>query len=113
MYGKPYYRFSHILKVLNLPFDSILPEEISNYKGNLVLTTRKESPLKYKKPILHEDVFEQHFTVIRGLMIQKLNLDYEEKDLVIGIDPWGNELACQSFILEKRLKVLFIHHLKN
>jgi len=73
------------LKVLDLPFDSILPEEISNYDGNLILTTRKESPLKCKKPILHEDVLEQDFTVIRGLMIQKLNLDYEEKDLVIGI----------------------------
>jgi hypothetical protein len=106
MYGKPYYRFSHILKVLNLPFDSILPEEISNYKGNLVLTTRKESPLKYKKPILHEDVFEQHFTVIRGLMIQKLNLDYEEKDLVIGIDP-GERIGLSVFYFGKEIESSF------
>jgi hypothetical protein len=94
------------LKVLNLPFDSILPEEISNYKGNLVLTTRKESPLKYKKPILHEDVFEQHFTVIRGLMIQKLNLDYEEKDLVIGIDP-GERIGLSVFYFGKEIESSF------
>jgi hypothetical protein len=94
------------LKVLNLPFDSILPEEISNYKGNLVLTTRKESPLKYKKPILHEDVFEQHFTVIRGLMIQKLNLDYEEKDLVMGIDP-GERIGLSVFYFGKEIESSF------
>ena len=94
------------MKVLNLPFDSILPEEISNYKGNLVLTTRKESPLKYKKPILHEDVFEQHFTVIRGLMIQKLNLDYEEKDLVIGIDP-GERIGLSVFYFGKEIESSF------
>jgi hypothetical protein len=94
------------LKVLNLPFDSILPEEISNYKGNLVLTTRKESPLKYKKPILYEDVFEQHFTVIRGLMIQKLNLDYEEKDLVIGIDP-GGRIGLSVFYFGKEIESSF------
>jgi len=94
------------LKVLNLPFDSILPEEISNYKGNLVLTTRKDSPLKYKKPILHEDIFEQHFTVIRGLMIQKLNLDYEEKDLVIGIDP-GERIGLSVFYFGKEIESSF------
>jgi len=94
------------LKVLNLPFDSILPEEISNYKGNLVLTTRKESPLKCKKPILHEDVFEQHFTVIRGLMIQKLNFDYEEKDLVIGIDP-GERIGLSVFYFGKEIESSF------
>ncbi len=94
------------MKVLNLPFDSILPEEISNYTGNLVLTTRKESPLNCKKSILHEDVFEQHFTVIRGLMIQKLNFDYEEKDLVIGIDP-GERIGLSVFYFGKEIESSF------
>ena len=94
------------MKVLNLPFDSILPEEISNYEGNLVLTTRKEYPSKCKKPILDEDVFEQHFTVIRGLMIQKLNLDYEENDLVIGIDP-GERIGLSVFYFGKEIESSF------
>jgi hypothetical protein len=83
-----------------------LPEEISNYQGNLVLTTLKESPPKCKKPILNEDVFEQHFTVIRGLMIQKLNLDYEEKDLVIGIDP-GQQIGLSIFYFGKEIEGSF------
>jgi len=91
------------LKVLDLPFDSILPEEISNYDGNLILTTRKESPRKCKKPILHEDILEQDFIVIRGLMIQKLNGDYEEKNLIIGIDP-GQQIGLSVFYLGKEIE---------
>jgi len=94
------------LKVLNLPFDSILPEEISKYGGNLVLTTRKEYPLECKKPILDEEVFEKNFTVIRGLMIQKLDLEYEKKDLVIGIDP-GQQIGLSVFYFGKEIESSF------
>jgi hypothetical protein len=94
------------LKVLDLPFDSILPEEISNYKGNLILTTRNESPLKCEKPILYEDVFDQPFPVIRGLMVQKLNLNYEEEDLIIGIDP-GQRIGLSVFYFGKEIESSF------
>jgi hypothetical protein len=94
------------LKVLNLPFDSILPEEILDYNGNLILTTRKESPIKCKKLILDEDVCNQHFTVIRGLMLQKLNLDYEENHLVIGIDP-GHQIGFSVFYFGKEIESSF------
>ena len=94
------------MKLLNLPFDSILPEEISNYKGNLILTTRKEYPTECRKPILDEEVFEHHFTVIRGLMIQKLNLEYEEKNLVIGIDP-GEHIGLSVFYFGKEIESSF------
>ena len=75
------------MKTLNLSFDSILPEEILDYSGHLIFTTRKESPQKCEKPLLHEDIFELHPVVIRGMMMQKLNLDFEEEDLILGVDP--------------------------
>mgnify|MGYP000064298835 CR=1 FL=1 len=86
-YGKPYYRFSNYLKTLNLSFDSILPEEILDYSGNLVFTTREESPKECQKPLLHEDIFEHPPTVIKGKMMQKLSFNFEEEDLVLGVDP--------------------------
>jgi hypothetical protein len=71
---------------LKLSFDSILPDDIQNYNGHLVLTTRKEAPIECEKPMLHEDTFEQHSTIIKGLMIQKLSLGYDD-DILIGVDP--------------------------
>ena len=86
-YGKHYYRFSNYLKTLELSFDSILPEEITSYPGHLIFTTREESPKKCEKFLLYEDIFEHNSTVIRGIMTQKLNLDFEEETLILGIDP--------------------------
>lgn len=104
-YGKPYYRFSISLKALNISFDSILPEDILNYDGDLVLTTRKEAPLECVKPMLHEDILEEHPTVIRGLMIQKLSMGYEQ-DLIIGIDP-GQIIGLSVFYYGKEIESSF------
>lgn len=86
-YGKSYYRFVNSLKKLNLSFDSLLPKDITNYEGSLVLTTRKEFPKSCDKPILYEDVFDNHITIVRAMMIQKLNLDFQEDELILGVDP--------------------------
>lgn len=83
-----------------------MPEEISKYDGNLILTTREEIPLKCEKPILNEDVFEQNFTVIRGLMIQKLSLGYDEEELVIGIDP-GKRIGLSVFYFGQEIESSF------
>ena len=104
-YGRPYYRFSTTLKALNISFDSILPEDILNYDGDLILTTRREAPIECKKPMLHEDIFEQHTTVIYGLMIQKLSLGYEQ-DLVIGIDP-GQIIGLSIFYFGREIESSF------
>ena len=72
---------------MNLSFDSILPRDIPSYRGHLVLTTRQEAPDSCEKPMLHEDIFGRHPTVIRGLMIQRLGLGYDPEELLIGIDP--------------------------
>lgn len=84
------------MKTLNLSFDSILPEEIHDYSGHLVLTTRKESPMNCEKILLHEDILEHHPTVIRGIMMQKLKLDFEEENLILGVDP-GQRMGLSIF----------------
>ena len=106
VYGRHYYKFSSYLKALKLPFDSILPEEILEYSGNLILTTMKESPKICEIPILHEDIFEYHPTVLRGLMMQKLNLDFEEEILIMGIDP-GQRIGLSIFYYGKEIENSF------
>lgn len=73
------------MRNLDLSFDSILPEEIFICHGHIVFT-RKESPRKCEKVLLYEDIFEYH-TVIRGMMMRKLNQNFKDEDLVLGIDP--------------------------
>lgn len=56
--------------------------------------------------MLHEDIFENHPTVIRGLMIQKLALGYEE-ELIIGIDP-GQRIGISIFYFGREIESSFI-----
>lgn len=103
IYGKPYYRFSKSLKELNLRFDSLLPDQIQNYDGNIILTTSMETPKNSEKTILNEELFDKHPTVIRGLIIQKLDLDLEQDELVLGVDP-GNRIGLSVFYYGKEIE---------
>lgn len=94
------------MKSLNLKFDSILPEQIPTYEGNLILTTKKESPDNSTKTILHEDILEKHPTVFRGTIIQKLDLGFEQDELVIGIDP-GSRIGISIFFCGKEIENSF------
>jgi hypothetical protein len=81
---------------MKLSFDSILPEEILNCPDYFIFTTRKEAPKKYDKLLLHEDILELPPIVIRGMMMQKLNLDFDEETLILGIDP-GQRIGLSIF----------------
>lgn len=94
------------MKTLNLSFDSILPVEIPEYDGHLILTTREEAPIRCEKPMLHEDIFEHHHTVIKGLMIQKLDLGFDNEELVIGIDP-GQRIGFVVFYYGREIESSF------
>lgn len=56
----------------------------------------EESPVNCEKILLHEDILEYHPTVIRGIMMQKLNLDFEEENLILGVDP-GQRMGLSIF----------------
>ncbi|MGB0855844.1 MAG: hypothetical protein ACPGQP_02290 [Nitrosopumilus sp.] len=92
--------------MLNLSFDSILPSEIQNYSGHLILTTKKEFPKKCNKPLLDEEIFEHHPTVILGKMMQKLDLIFEEEFLILGIDP-GQRIGLSIFYYGKEIESSF------
>ncbi|MDH5418010.1 MAG: hypothetical protein OEW86_08520 [Nitrosopumilus sp.] len=94
------------MKNLNLSFDPILPEEILEYSGHIVFTTRKESPKKCEKILLHEDIFEHHHTVIRGMMIQKLNQNFKDENLILGIDP-GQRIGLSIFYYGQEIERSF------
>lgn len=56
--------------------------------------------------MLHEDIFEQHPTVIRGLMIRKLDLGFDQDDLIIGVDP-GQRIGLSIFYFGREIESSF------
>ena len=85
--GKTYFAFSQVLKSLKLRYDSLIPEQIHDYDGDIVLTTLSEAPKSIKIPALYEDILYLDPTVIGGLIMQKLSSTHSSDELLIGIDP--------------------------
>ena len=65
----------------------MVPEEIEEYDGDIILTTLSEAPESIKIPALYEDVLYLEPTVIGGLIMQKLHSVHYSDELLIGIDP--------------------------
>jgi hypothetical protein len=106
VYGKPYYRFSKSLNDLDLHYDSILPEQIESYTGNLIFTTRSEAPKNSKTPMIFEEAFGQHPTILRGLILQKLNMYFEEEKLILGVDP-GSRIGFSAYYYNREIESSF------
>lgn len=85
-YGRPYYRFSRLLRIIGARYDSILPEEIESYAGSLVLTTRKEAPPGSTKSMLFEEALALQPAVLQGRILEKIERGTGGK-LVLGVDP--------------------------
>lgn len=101
--GKSYFQFVKALKFLKLEYDSIIPEEIDEYSGNIIFTTEAESPKSASRPILYQEILKEDPTVIQGIIIEKLDSGLNPSDLVIGIDP-GMRIGISVIYLGKEIE---------
>ena len=79
-------------------YDSILPNQIQNYDGDLLFTTEKEAPKNSSIPLLFDDITTKQIAVVKGLIIQKLDSGLNEKTLLLGIDP-GQRIGLSIYYL--------------
>jgi hypothetical protein len=91
------------LKLLNLKYDSLLPDEIPTYPGNLIFTTDDESPRFASQAILNEEILKEDPTVIQGIIIEKLDSGLNQSELLIGIDP-GQRIGLSVSYLGKEIE---------
>ena len=94
-------------------YDSILPKDILNFDGDIILTTEKEAPKTSSIPLLFDDITEKDTVVIQGLISQKLDSGLNDNQLLLGIDPGkqiglsvyylGNEILNSFFVSTEKL----------
>ncbi len=103
VYGRSYFKFVKTLQYLKINYDSILPNEINQSDKRLILTTIRDIPNIDTTLVLYEEEFDADPTVIKGLIIQKLESGMHENSLVIGIDP-GNRIGLSVFYHQKEIE---------
>lgn len=101
--GRLYFQFVKALRLLKLEYDSLVPEDIQRYSGNLIMTTEAESPKSAVQPVLHEEILKEDPTVIQGIIAEKLDLGLNPSELLIGIDP-GMRIGISVMYLGKEIE---------
>ena len=103
VYGRSYFKFVKTLQHLKINYDSILPNEINQTDKRLILTTMRDIPNIDTNLVLYEEEFNADPTIIKGLIIQKLESGMHENSLVIGMDP-GNRIGLSVFYHQKEIE---------
>ena len=98
---------------MRIKYDSLLPEQINKSEKQLILTTNIEAQKIPNNVFLYDDAFDQDLTVIKGIIIKKLQSNLDEKELIIGIDPGkriglsvvylGREISQSIFVSVEKL----------
>ena len=81
----------------------MVPEQIHDYQGDIILTTFSEAPKFSKIPALYEDILDLEPTVIEGLIMQKLEPAHYSDELLIGIDP-GKRIGLSIYYYEREVE---------
>ncbi len=89
-----------------MSYDSLIPQQLDGYSGDLLLTTSSETTKLDKIPALYEDILDLEPTVIRGLIMQKLYSRCFSEELLIGIDP-GKRMGLSIYYYEREIEHSF------
>jgi len=99
--GRAYYALSNILKALNFPYASLLPNQKLSSNIELVVTTSKEkNKICWPNILCIEDLHSD--LVISKVKILKI-LYPETNNLIIGIDP-GKRIGLVCYFGHKKIE---------
>jgi hypothetical protein len=102
--GRSYYKIINALKVMNLQFESLSPQEAALSDAKVIITTKHEAEIFKRKDILLDTELEK-FPILMKAKILRYSMGPRYSDLLtIGIDPgkrigvsiiyMHNEIAC-------------------
>jgi hypothetical protein len=104
VYGRSYYKIINALKVMNLQFESLSPQEAALSDSKVVITTKDEAEILKRKDILLDTDLEKLPILMKAKIIRcSVKFCYSDM-LIIGVDPgkrigisviyMHNEIGC-------------------
>ena len=102
--GRSYYKIINALKVMNLQFESLSPQEAALSESKIVITTKDEAEIFKRKDILLDTDLEK-LPILTKARILRSTVKFCYSDaLIIGVDPgkrigisviyMHNEIGC-------------------
>jgi hypothetical protein len=102
--GRPYYNIICALRLMELQFDSLSPEEAAVSNAKVIITTQDEAGIVNKKGIIMIDTELEKYPAIAKAKILRSIIGERVVDdqLIIGIDP-GSRIGISAIYLHHEI----------
>jgi DNA-binding protein len=102
--GRPYYNITCALRLMELQFDSLSPEEAAVSNAKVIITTQDEAGIVNKKGIVMIDTELEKYPAIAKAKILRSVIGERVIDdqLIIGIDP-GSRIGISAIYLHHEI----------
>ena len=102
--GRPYYNITCALRLMELQFDSLSPEEAAVSNAKVIITTQDEAGIVNKKGIVMIDTeLEKYPAIAKAKILRSIMGERVVDDqLIIGIDP-GSRIGISAICLHQEI----------
>jgi hypothetical protein len=102
VYGRPYYKITNALKLMDIQFDSLSPQEAAVSNAKVIITTEDEAEIVRRKDVLLDTELDNCPAVLKAKILKTLMGDYHDDELTIGIDP-GERIGISVIYLHNEI----------
>jgi hypothetical protein len=102
VYGRPYYKIISALKLMDIQFDSLSPQEAAVSNAKVIITTEDEAEIVRRKDVLLDTELDKYPAVLKAKILKTLMGDYHDDELTIGIDP-GDRIGISVIYLHNEI----------
>lgn len=101
--GRPYYNITSALKLMELQFDSISPEEAAMSKAKVIITTQDEAIIVNRKgAVMFDTELEKYPAIAKAKILRSIAGDRADDQLTIGIDP-GSRIGISAIYIHQEI----------
>ncbi|HYZ51202.1 MAG TPA: hypothetical protein VE593_09970, partial [Nitrososphaeraceae archaeon] len=76
VYGRPYYKIITALKLMDIQFDSLSPQEAAVSNAKVIITTEDEAEIVRRKDVLLDTELDNCPAVLKAKILKTLMGDY-------------------------------------
>ena len=102
VYGRPYYKIITALKLMDIQFDSLSPQEAAASNAKVIITTEHEAEIVRRKDVLLDTELDDCPAVLKAKILRTLLGEYHDDELTIGIDP-GDRIGISIIYLHNEI----------
>lgn len=102
VYGRSYYRIINALKLMNVQFESLSPQEAAQTDAKIIITTKHEAEILKRKNFLLDTELEKLPVLMKAKILRCSMGTVYSDTLTIGVDP-GKRIGISIIFMREEI----------